>query len=202
MCRVGVHVGGRGERLQRVRRCGRLQDRRELDRVETIARCEAGALEEAEVEADVVADDRRRPDERVEPRQRDLGRRRTDEVVVRDAGEARDGAVQRLAGIDERAEAFADRDAAVGRERDARGADLDDAVVRGVEAGCLEIERDEFYECPLLGVRDVALATSRWPEHVAAEVLMVGATDAAAVLMEAGPPRDPPSPRTRDRCLA
>ena len=139
MRRVGVYLGRRRERLQRIGRRGGLDDRRELDGVEAIARRQAGALEEGEIEADVVPEDRHRAEERVEPRERDLRPWRAGQILVADAGEARDDRLERRAGIDERGEALANAHRAFAVERHARGADLDDAICGRVEPGRFEV---------------------------------------------------------------
>lgn len=64
-----------------------------------------------------------------------------DEVLVPDAGQARDGAREPASGIDERGEALADRDLADFVEGDPCRADLDDPVALRIEAGGLQVER-------------------------------------------------------------
>ena len=123
---MDARVGG--ERLQRVRRRGWNQDRRKLGRVEPLERTERGALEEREVEADVVPCDRRSRDERGDAARDRLQRGCAGEVAVADPGETRDRRTDADAGIDERAEALTQRRRAVLLETHPYRADLDDAV--------------------------------------------------------------------------
>jgi hypothetical protein len=139
------------ERLQRVGGRLRPQDRRELDRIEARAPRQAGGLEESQVEPYVVAGDGRVTGERGETGDRLRQRRPADEIGVVYAGQARDRGPDRDAGIDERRETFADRDAAVDTEDAARRADLDDAVRPRIESGRLDVERDELQVYLLLG---------------------------------------------------
>ena len=145
---MDARVGG--ERLQRVGRRGWQQDRGELGRIEPLERTERGPLEEREVEADVVSGDRRAGDERRDAARHRLERRRAGEIAVADAGETADRRADADAGIDERAEALAERRRAVLLEMHANRADLDDAVGLRVEPGGLDVERDDFQSAAVL----------------------------------------------------
>src|SRR5581483_4126270 len=175
--RVRVDLRGGRERLERVRRRGRHEDRGELHGVEPLVRREAGALEEGQVEGDVVADHRRVADERRERGQRGRDGRRPGEVGVADPGETRDRGTDGDARIDERREAIGDGHAAVALETDADGADLDDAVYIRVEAGRLEVEGYQIQGSLLLGREGGPLRD------------LPAATDAANVLTEGSPPQ-------------
>ena len=130
---------GRERRQVELRR-GRQQHRAKLVGVErgTVDR-RAGLGEEREVERDVVAHDRPPADEDRELRRRARGRRRALDVGVADRGQQLDRRRNRPARPHERLEAL-DRARAVEAQR----ADLDDAVVGAVDAGRLEVDRDEF----------------------------------------------------------
>lgn len=143
---LGDDLGVRGQQLERVRRRAREDDRGELGRVEARhIRIEAGALEEGNVEADVVPDERRSvAEERAQAGHCLGGRRRAHEVVGADPGQPRHGGAERAAGVDERDEAVGQGDAAGAVDGEADGADLDDAVEVRVEARRLEIDRDEL----------------------------------------------------------
>src|SRR5438477_245204 len=67
------------------------------------------------------------------------GPRRAGQILVADAGEARDDRLERRAGIDERREALANAHRAFAVERHARGSDLDDAICRRVEPRRFEV---------------------------------------------------------------
>lgn len=85
-------------------------------------------------------------DERLEGGERCRAVGRAAEVIVADAGEARDRALEIAAWIDERGEALAGNKPAVGGPFESDSADLDDAVARRVEAGGLEVDRDELLQ--------------------------------------------------------
>jgi acyl-coenzyme A synthetase/AMP-(fatty) acid ligase len=91
-----------------------------------------------------VTGHRRTRDERREPAEHRLEHGRPEKIVVTDAGETRDHAIQVHARIDEAAEARSHRDGAVLFDADADRADLDDAVQLRVEPGGLEVEGDEL----------------------------------------------------------
>jgi len=90
-----------------------------------------------------VADDGRVAEEGRKARERDIRGWRAREVLVTDAGEARDDALERRAGIYEAAEALTNGDGAVQVETYAHRTDLDDAVRGRIESGRLEVQRDE-----------------------------------------------------------
>jgi hypothetical protein len=83
-------------------------------------------------------------------------RRCADEIAVTDPGQARDRGADADTGVDERAEALAERGGSVLLETHAHRADLDDAVRLRVEPGGLDVERDE-----LQGFADLAAAKPR-----------------------------------------
>ncbi|MDE3113155.1 MAG: hypothetical protein KGK34_09465 [Chloroflexota bacterium] len=94
-----------------------------------------------------------------EARHRVLERRRAREVAVGDAGQARDRPRQRAARVDEGDEAIGRRERAVRRRGQADGTDLDDAVRDRIEAGGLEVDRDELLRSDaLLAARRGVLA--------------------------------------------
>jgi hypothetical protein len=134
------------EALEGVRRRAGKQDRGELRGVEaTEPARKAGALEEGRVESDVVADERGAfSQERPEGRDRGFGRGRAREVGVADPREADDDALERLTRVDVRDETLALDQRAVGGGVEPDGADLDDAVDGRVEAGGLDVDRDEL----------------------------------------------------------
>lgn len=103
-------------------------------------------LEEADVEGHVVPDDAGIAGEGLEGRERGRRVRRAAKVLIADAGEPRDGALEVTPGIDERGESLAGAEPAVGGAVEADGADLDDAVARRIEAGGLEVDRDELLQ--------------------------------------------------------
>ena len=122
------------------------------------------ALEEREVEARVVRDERRVAREAEEAADGQLRARRPPQVGVADPGERGDVGRERRARVDERLERVLDRERA-----DAHRADLADAAAARGEPGRLEVEDDE------LGVLDQDVGVRR-----------VGEPDARA---EPGEPR-------------
>jgi hypothetical protein len=135
----------RSKALQCIRRGTRQDDGGELGRVEArLTFTEAGALEEARVEADVVSDERRvGAEERDQAGEGVVERRCSREVLGTDTREAGDRRAERAARIDESDELVRDDVVAARAYREARSADLDDPVVVRIEAGRLEVDRDE-----------------------------------------------------------
>lgn len=130
--------GGEGAEVEPVGR-GQ-QHRRQLVRVEAGAGHRRARLhEEAEVEGDVVADERAASGEDGELGDGARGRRSVAHVLVGDRGHEPDAGRDRHAGPHERLEAV---EHALAPK--AHRADLDDAVLRGVEAGGLEVDGDKL----------------------------------------------------------
>lgn len=72
-------------------------------------------------------------------------RRRPREVLRTDPRETGDRRAERAARVDEADELLRDDVVAVRADREARGADLDDPVGVRIEAGRLEVDRDEVF---------------------------------------------------------
>ena len=67
------------------------------------------------------------------------------------AGQPRDRWIERAPGIHEGGEALAGYEHAVNTAHEPDGADLDDAVAPRIEAGGLEVDRDELRAGPIYG---------------------------------------------------
>ena len=128
-----------GQDAQAVARPARQQDRRQLPGVQPgVLAQQALAAQEAQVEADVVADHRRAADEARDLVGNLVEARLAGHVAVGDAGELRDLVWDRPAGIDERAVPVDDPVILeLGR------ADLDDGVVGVIQAGGFQVKCDE-----------------------------------------------------------
>jgi len=127
-----------GQAAEAVGRPRRDQDRSKLPRVQALVLDEqALGAQEPQVEADVVAHDRGRPDESFERHGDPLERGFANHILITDASDQCDLIGDRAAWVDERIE-FVDRLSISIFD----GADLDDGIPLRVQAGGFEVQRD------------------------------------------------------------